>query len=77
MANPSYEELQSENRRLREQLARLAAENAQLQVENAQLRRELEALRLAQLQGQANAPPPFVKPRRQVKSRRGEKAAGP
>jgi len=66
MTTPTYEELQRENRQLRERLADLERRLAQLQVENTQLRRELDKLR-GQFAADENDPDPpsFVKPRHQ------------
>lgn len=66
MATPAYEELQRENRRLREQLARLERDLEKLRAENAQLRSELATLREQLAQDPENDPPPFVKPRRRA-----------
>lgn len=70
MATPTYEELQRENRRLRERLASLERELGKLRVENAQLREENAALRDqlagARDQEEGSDPPSFVKPRHQA-----------
>lgn len=70
MANPSYEELLRENRRLREQLADLKRELGKLWAENAHLRQELAALRAQRAQDRADDPLPFVKPRHQVEEKK-------